>query len=183
MSNTHRVLCWTQWEWGIHCSLGLDSQTPSPAVLGTAAALLVASDHKKMQSSDLYSQLTVNVVTVPHQRLTCMSLFVMKPFPSLSHSTNSSLALPMVSACGLPGTTSLGEASGLRPRPGLGLPADGIRGLGLTGTVSPLPWPTNTSPSFNHIDITVEKKHGWRCGSGLCIYKLVHQQNKQQLYW
>ncbi|KAG7245417.1 hypothetical protein INR49_010868 [Caranx melampygus] len=34
----------------------------------------------------------------------------------------------MVSACGLPGTTSLGEASGLRPRPGLGLPADGTRG-------------------------------------------------------
>lgn len=81
----------------------------------------------------------------------------MKPLPSLSQSTNSSLALPMTSACGLDAVSlELGEARGLRARPGMGLPWGTLRSLGLTGTASPLPWPTSTSPSLSHLDITAQ---------------------------
>lgn len=86
-----------------------------------------------------------------------MSRFVMKPLPSLSQSTNSSLALPMTSAWGLDTISlELGEASELRARPGMGLPFGMLRGLGLTGTASPLPWATNTSPSWSHLDMTAQ---------------------------
>lgn len=81
----------------------------------------------------------------------------MKPLPSLSQSTNSSLALPMTSAFGLDAVSlELGEARGLRARPGMGLPWGTLRSLGLTGTASPLPWPTSTSPSLSHLDITAQ---------------------------
>lgn len=81
----------------------------------------------------------------------------MKPLPSLSQSTNSSLALPMTSAWGLDAVSlELGEARGLRARPGLGLPWGTLRSLGLTGTASALPWPTSTSPSLSHMDITAQ---------------------------
>jgi len=168
--NTYRVLCWTRQEWGIRCCLGPDYQTPCPAVQGTETTPPAASEQNNMDTLPLYNRPDIYFLP-PRQLLTCMSHFVMKPFPCLSHSTNSSLALPMVSAFGLPEPASLalGEARGLqtpwlglglpadRPR-SLGLPADGPRSLGLTGAASPLPWPTSTSSSFSHFDITAHGK-------------------------
>lgn len=63
----------------------------------------------------------------------------------------------MTSACGLDAASlDLGEARGLRARPGMGLPWGMLRSLGLTGTASPLPWPTSTSPSLSHLDIAAQ---------------------------
>lgn len=73
------------------------------------------------------------------QLLTCMSCFVMNPFPSLSHSRNSCLALPMVFSIGLRGSLLRGEVSGLRPWADRGLPGGRVLNLGLNGTASPLP--------------------------------------------
>lgn len=92
--------------------------------------------------------------------LTCMSRFVMKPFPSLSQSTNSSRAFPMVSLCGLPkmGSLELGEVRGLRTRPATGVPGGRVRCRGLKSTASPLPSPSSTKLSPSQWDITAWEK-------------------------
>lgn len=75
----------------------------------------------------------------------------MNPFPSLSHSSKSSLALLILSCLSESGEVASLDECNLAVRLGKGL-----RSLE-RGDIWPLPVPSNTTPSFNQLDITADR--------------------------
>ena len=125
---------------------------------------------KETKKVRIHFQWCIYIIRFHFLLITCMSLLVMNPFPSLSHRTNSSLASPMVCGWTSPNGPSLGDVISPRPWPDLGLPARAPLCLGVHGDDSPLPFPTNTCSFFSHLDITAEKER--KCNFCIRIFYL-----------